>query len=126
MGLDQYAYVAPANAYEGEVDFRVTEVVTEISYWRKHNALQGWMEQLYRANGGTEDSFNCVNVNLTMDDLAALEKAVTQQALPETQGFFFGNDSSKDEYYRIKDLEFIARARQELLDGNKVYYSSWW
>jgi hypothetical protein len=44
--------------------------------------------------------------------------------LPETKGFFFGEDS--DEHYLKQDLEFIKQARAELFCGFKVFYNSSW
>jgi len=128
MGLDMYVVSVPADAYEAEVDFRVeTEVErNELHYWRKHNALHGWMEQLYRSKGGQEESFNCVSVNLNMIDILDLEKAVISRALPKTEGFFFGFDSSFDDERREDDLKFIEAAKHELQDGRKIYYTSWW
>jgi len=38
------------------------------------------MEQLYRKKGGTEDSFNCVNVQLIAGDLDDLESAINTKA----------------------------------------------
>jgi len=112
MGLDQYASTVDAN-----------NNTTELATWRKHPNLQGWMEGLYRARGG-EDEFNCVDLELTLADLDMLEGAVKGSDLPSTAGFFFGGDS--DEHYKEEDLEFIAKARVELENGNKVFYSSWW
>ena len=111
MGLDQYAHC-------GE---------EEIAYWRKHNRLQGWMENLYREKGGTGD-FNCVDVELTLEDLDQLEAAINDMDLPETHGFFFGTDSYVDyeEWYKDGDLKFIADARKAINAGKTVTYSSWW
>ena len=39
MGLDQYAYARPPRKRNSEDDVQITE-------WRKHNRLQGWMQQL--------------------------------------------------------------------------------
>jgi hypothetical protein len=71
MGLDMYAF-ATAEQLAGSVDF-TAEAASEIYYWRKHPNLHGWMERLYRNKGGKEDSFNCVNIQLTADDLQRLE-----------------------------------------------------
>ena len=115
MGLDQTAYYND----EGQQ--------VEIQWWRKHNALQGWMEYLWRRKtGNDEDSFNCIPVELTSDDLAELQDAVTNNELPETVGFFFGNDSSQDAEQKEATLEFIKEANKVLASGNKVYYDSWW
>jgi hypothetical protein len=123
MGLDQYARVIDQNGEK-----------TEIAYWRKHPNLHGWMEHLWNEKGRPNDTeetsglglsnFNCVPLELTSDDLDALEEAITGQTLPETAGFFFGSDS--DEYYKDKDLEFIRQARQALAEGKRVEYDSWW
>jgi hypothetical protein len=49
---------------------------------------------------------------------------VNSKELPETGGFFFGDDS--DDYYKEQDLEFIQKAREALDAGLTVEYSSWW
>jgi hypothetical protein len=112
MGLDQYAMARK----EGQED-------QEIAYWRKHPNLQGWMEQLYREKGG-EGEFNCVDVELTFEDLEQLEASIEGEELPATDGFFFGNNS--DHFYREQDLEFIADASEAIEQGYKVVYTSWW
>ena len=139
MGLDQYAFARKGEPIETTEDYTYqdfdgnthTEQRTsvsyeeehEVAYWRKHPNLQGWMENLWRSKGN-EGEFNCVDVELTLEDLAALEIDLGNQDLPETQGFFFGNNS--DDYYKEGDLEFIREARQYLSDGYKIVYTSWW
>ena len=85
------------------------------------------MEKLYVEKGGTGE-FNCVDVEITEDDLDNLERAINNMELPETGGFFFGSDSYEgyEEYYKKDDVEFIRKAREELKEGNQVIYSSWW
>lgn len=112
MGLDQNAFAVTKNGEK-----------VELSYWRKHPNLQGWMEQLYISKGGTEE-FNCVDVELTSEDLDNFEKDMLSGSLPETTGFFYGSNS--DEHYKNEDIDFIVKARAELEKGNKVFYSSWW
>jgi hypothetical protein len=139
MGLDQYAFARKGEPIETTEDYTYqdfdgnthTEQRTsieyeeskEIAYWRKHPNLQGWMEQLWRDKGG-EGEFNCVDVELTLEDLDALEQTLDGKALPETQGFFFGDNS--DDYYSWQDREFIREARERLANGYKVVYTSWW
>ena len=81
MGLDMYAFTVPADAVGDNVvdlkqydddDNRIVEK-EELFYWRKFNALHGWMENLYRLKGGTAESFNCNTVRLTSEDLDRLE-----------------------------------------------------
>ena len=114
MGLDQYARRVVAHDPDNS---------EEIAYWRKHPNLQGWMEALWREKGG-EGEFNCVDVELTLEDLEQLEAAIEGAELPDTDGFFFGNNS--DDYYREQDLEFIAEASKAIEQGYKVVYTSWW
>jgi hypothetical protein len=95
----------------------------ELAYWRKHPNLQGWMQDLYYEKGG-EEEFNCVDLELTLEDLEALEESLDEEALPETVGFFFGADSS--DYYAETDREFIREARAAIKQGYTVIYSSWW
>ena len=122
MGLDMYA-LTMTGAPSSQVDFIPDEAVERIHYWRKHPNLHGWMEQLYRDKGGTDDSFNQVSVQLTAGDLDDLELAIKVNVLPETAGFFFGaSDGSETE----DDLGFIAKAREAQAAGKTVFYTSWW
>lgn len=125
MGLDMYAQKVKKGVITESVDFEVAENVEqdELHYWRKHPNLHGWMEDLYRRKGGQADVFNCVNVQLTKEDLNALEKVVKREALPPTQGFFFGESSPED---KEGDLQFIQEARRAIDDGFDVFYTSWW
>ena len=130
MGLDQYAAVRlDTKDEEGNWD---TE---ELACWRKHPSLQGWMENLWEEKGrpninaDQEDSafgsdFNCVDLELSLEDIDALEAAIKGDELPETGGFFFGDDSS--ERYKKEDIRFCNAARKALKDGQTVVYSSWW
>ena len=115
MGLDQVAI-----AKKGDEE----KVIAD---WRKHNRLQGWMESLYRSQGGTGD-FNCQPVKLTLDNINSLEKTVRKAELPKTEGFFFGSDSYEFDmnYYASKDLEFIAQAKEAIADGLAVTYNCLW
>ena len=56
--------------------------------------------------------------------LDRLEEALDSNELPETSGFFFGNNS--DDYYAEADREFIVQARAALKQGYTVVYYSWW
>ena len=139
MGLDQYAFARKGEPIETTEDYTYqdfdgnthTEQRTsvsyeeerEVAYWRKHPNLQGWMEELYHEKGG-EESFNCVDVELTLEDLDALEQSLDESALPETAGFFFGANS--DDHYAEQDREFIREARAAIGKGYTVVYNSWW
>ena len=128
MGLDMYAFTVPAE-WAGDTDTDYTpdadRKTTEIFYWRKFNALHGWMEDLYRSKGGAKASFNCTTVRLTSKDLDRLEMDTGNNKLVPVNGFFFGEQTIYPE-----DLEsiadFIAKAREALDYGKAVYYDSWW
>jgi len=149
MGLDMYAYVASrageqSDFYEGaQLDKDSKEYVhptltkpRELAYWRKHPNLHGWMEQLWTrklaADGKTAEdsawgsSFNGVELELTWDDLEALEQDILEGTMSQlnTRGFFFGDPS--DDYYKEADLKFIRDAKAELVLGLKVFYNSSW
>jgi len=101
--------------------------VQEIAYWRKHNRLHGWMEELWRKKGN-EGEFNTEELLLELIDIVNLEKAILKNELPMTEGFFFGGDSYEDyeEHYMTDDLKFVKEARQAINEGDDVIYNSWW
>lgn len=139
MGLDQYAYARPPRKRNGDDDEQICD-------WRKHNRLQGWMQQLWedkgRPNAQTEGDemgdFNCVELQLTAQDIDNLEYAIENFELPESNGFFWGSDSyfwndendepfPENEYwYKKHDLDFVAQARKMLDKKWRVYYSCWY
>ena len=81
------------------------------------------MESLWNVKGN-DGEFNCQDLELTLDDLDNLEKSLDNEALPQTTGFFFGDDA--DEHYAEQDREFIVQARAAIKQGYTVIYSSWW
>ena len=139
MGLDQYATArkgeprkVPQTWTTTDADGNEEEVVEyynewddiiELATWRKHPNLQGWMEELWYEKGG-EGEFNCVELELTLENLDALEATLDEETLPETAGFFFGGNA--DDHYAEADREFIVQARAAIKQGYKVIYSSWW
>jgi len=138
MGLDQYASARKGEptlvetgttTYNDENGKEVVEKIWEnewadsydLSDWRKHPNLQGFMESRWYGEG----DFNSeAELELTLDDIDELEEAVKGADLPDTGGFMFGGDSS--EHYKEQDLEFCEAAREALADGYTVVYSSWW
>ena len=127
MGLDMYAFIVDVEvARGGVVDVALGDDAMQISYWRKFNALHGWMEDLYRQKGGSKDSFNCTTVRLTANDLDRLEMDVGANKLVPRNGFFFGDTSTiyPEDLESVSD--FVKVARQALADGKAVFYDSWW
>lgn len=95
------------------------------AYWRKFNALHGWMEDLWLSRGNDGD-FNCTQLRLRPEDLDELQERVDDKSLEPRSGFFFGGTDpvTEDEYSELED--FITKARQAIADGYAVYYDSWW
>ena len=143
MGLDQYAYARPPRKRNSEDDVQIAE-------WRKHNRLQGWMQNLWENKGCpnmpdlTEDelgfgsAFNCVELQLTEEDINALEDDILTMTMPESNGFFWGSDSffwtdedgndypENSYYYLESDLQFVTDAKKMLDKKWRVYYSCWY
>jgi hypothetical protein len=117
MGLDQYAY----QIEDGQQ--------TEIIYWRKHNRLHGAMQLIWEARHDGQGDFNLVALNLSLQDIEILEKAITRKELPKTTGFFFGEDSygnpvGSSYRHEVDDLTFIKKAKKALADGAEIIYQS--
>jgi hypothetical protein len=128
MGLDMYVWSVDAKKVRilEDIDAEFVEDAKpeELFYWRKHHDLHGWMENLYRERGG-EQSFNCVKIRLYLEDLDQLEIDLISNKLPQTSGFFFGNNPP-DEGTLENDMNFILKAREAIRDGKLVFYDSWW
>jgi hypothetical protein len=136
MGLDMYAYVAAKAGAQSEfsegshwdkekgvmVNPNATEP-REIAYWRKHPNLHGWMQRLWESKGNSGE-FNGDELELTWEDLEQLEQDIRNKNLPDTSGFFFGNDA--DDHYREHDLKFVREAKAESFLGLRVFYNSSW
>lgn len=139
MGLDQYAFSRPPRKRNSDDDVQLME-------WRKHNRLQGWMQQLWvdkgcpnaQTEGDEMGDFNCVELQLTAQDIDNLEYSINNFELPEANGFFWGSDSyfwnnendepfPENEYwYKSNDLMFIESARKALDNKHRIYYSCWY
>jgi hypothetical protein len=113
MGLDQRVFIRED---------------TNISDWRKHNRLQGWMEELWREKTGSKEVFNLETLELEFADIERLEKDIMNKNLPVTNGFFFGDDSyvEYEKWHLEDDLKFIKKAKEVLSSGQRIFYSSWW
>lgn len=121
MGLDMYAYTAPAELVgERKTDVELVDsgggslpgLNRDFAYWRKCYSLHRWMEDLYRRKGGTDVVFNLNTVVVEPQDLFELERAVENG----------GIDSAE----RGAVLDFVERARAAHLQGLAVIYDSWW
>jgi hypothetical protein len=123
MGLDQFAGIVTGKDEDGELQ------IEDIAQWRKHPNLQGWMENLWRERGlsktGEWNEFNSgVFLELSLEDINRLEWEILEKNLPETEGFFFGDDA--DDEYKEEDLAFCEKARGLIKEGKTIVYTSWW
>lgn len=126
MGLDMYAYSVPAEAVIDDFLYKEDDERTEFFYWRKHNALHGWMEDLYRAKGGTEEEFNCIPVRLSYENLIDLRTCIQNKSLTPRSGFFWGGQRDYDSSAAECDMRFVNKAIAIVQSGGAVYYKSWW
>lgn len=103
----------------------IKEVVAEIAYWRKANAIHGWFvdncqdgvdecQEAYVDRSKLEKLLDIVTKVLNDNSLAA-------ELLPPTEGFFFGSDQI-DEWY-IQDLKFTKERLELIL--NEPTFQSW-
>jgi hypothetical protein len=132
MGLDMYMQGEihlPFDTVKKLDGFKVDKLVLEIGYWRKHPNLHGYIVKEFA--GGVDE---CQRIDLSREQLVQLLKAVKEDKLPPTEGFFFGeSDGSEKE----GDIQVIEQAIA-WLDGEKktkgqrkgeyrsvVYKASW-
>jgi hypothetical protein len=129
MGLDMYAFTCPAEHIgDQQIDISLSDVGgvnRDFAYWRKFNALHGWMEAIYRNKGGTE-IFNCTTVRLMPEDIDSLETAAKNLSLTPVSGFFFGSDDPFNTDDRDEVLGFVTKARTAFSEKKAVIYYSWW
>lgn len=126
MGLDMYAFTVPLADAKGDFEISDSDTKEEFQYWRKHNALHSWMENLYRAKGGIEGSFNCIPLRLTKADLYVLIEDAKGHKLQSATGFFWGSQYDYNEEIANEDIEFAHKALAKIDQGFAVYYDSWW
>ena len=124
MGLDMYAFSVAKN--DGNEQFAIAEgnERSEIAYWRKFNALHGWMQD-QAVDLGFDGEFNCVPVQLSPMLIDQLEDDLKHDMLKPRGGFFFGNQEIYPEDVEATK-KFIEDARAEFAAGREVYYDSWW
>jgi hypothetical protein len=126
MGLDMYAYRVKQEYVVNDFEFNSDQNPTEdLAYWRKFNALHGWMENLYKDRGGPKESFNCAPIRLHLEDLDRLQRDIGENKLVPTEGFFFGAQTIYPEDI-ASTMKFIFEAREAIKQGDAVYYDSWW
>jgi len=151
MGLDMYLYkktvvknwnhMKPEEKYSISVKKnkksthiqtkRISEVVEDIGYWRKANAIHKWFVD--NVQNGLDD---CKEYYVERDALRVLlgkvqqvlrEPEIAPNVLPTESGFFFGS-TDYDEYY-FEDLKHTEKLLKDILaepEGGSIYYHSSW
>ena len=149
MGLDMYLtgrrYLWGSNENDKKVaeainklgigtnGMRVKGVECEAMYWRKANAIPGWIVE--NVQNGEDD---CKEYEVRADQLEALvdacKKALADrenaaEILPPTSGFFFGGKELDDWYWdnleaTIHGLSKVL-ANPDLKDWDFFYQASW-
>jgi len=136
MGLDMYLvgrkYVGGYDSLSANQDidkedgFPVASVKIELGYWRKHRKLHG-----YIVNTFAEGKDECQKIDLGMDELRKIATALRTNDLPDTEGFFFGNEEiDNEEKERSEEYaKQIEEAIKWLGEGDwkrSVYYKASW
>lgn len=150
MGLDMYLYkktyiknwgfMSPEERVEviikidkksGIKPERISEIVEEVAYWRKFNALHNWFVE--KCQNGIDECQDTYIERVKLESLVDILKQIkedhskAEELLPTQSGFFFGG-TEYDEWY-FKDVEETLSTLQDLLEeeglGDFYYHSSW-
>ncbi|MHC7584915.1 hypothetical protein ACYAYQ_23805 [Klebsiella pneumoniae] len=117
MGLDIYIETQPKNDLNNEASRK------QVGYFRKFNALVGWM------NRNVGEVVNCELLEVTMNDICALKadlirlnESNCEEYLPTQEGFFFGSQEYDEGYWNdvdelIKNHDFY---------NNRLTFCAWW
>ena len=93
-------------------------------YWRKNQALHDWFNILARNKGLEFESFNCIEVPLTAEDI---EKCL-EECEEYIMDYYDGDD--EDMAYGRYQVESTKKQLTELLfkvrTGLTCFYDSWW
>ena len=118
MGLDMWLY---------------EKQVHEVAYWRKANAIHGW---IIKHAGAVDD---CTPISLTKQDIIQLRNVCTEvltahteevalDLLPPTEGFFFGGTGIDDWYWDSieETIVLLNTALDESVDDAMFEYQASW
>lgn len=149
MGLDMFfsAKKCPDNKIRTEVkkvakgfcdQWEVQEIVYDVAYWRKANAIHDWFVE--NVQDGEDDCRECHVPHSKIVDLYDIicevlkNRERASELLPTTSGFFFGS-TEYDEWY-FDGLEYTKNVFEPIVEAIKAedmmiydfafYYSSSW
>jgi hypothetical protein len=136
MGLDMNLYgrkMIHSNRYDDKAEPRMEDgypvdyVNLEMGYWRKHPDLHGYIVETF-AEGVDE----CQEIELSKEDLLDIAKAIRENRLPHTEGFFFGDSAwhvGKEEEYALlfeKAAAWLESPKDPEVFWREVYYQASW
>jgi hypothetical protein len=108
MGLDMYLTGRTELWGSGKAKdadgYKIDAVEVELAYWRKHPNLHGYIVETFA--GGVDD---CRPVLLDEDAILRILRAVENDELPHTEGFFFGT-SEKSAAQMAEDVAVFEAA----------------
>lgn len=121
MGVHSYAFASEREPVRKVNDRNDASTLGDVQFhfWGKHVQLDSWMTT--RAfEHGHDGSFNGDTMELDVDDLCQLSIDLLQGEVYPLQN---------SEYFTIRlrdDMEFIAKAREQIAQGRYVYYTNSW
>lgn len=114
----------------------ISEIVQNVAYWRKANAIHGWF-----VNNVQQGEDNCQRHYCRLSQLEELleickevikaldgkKYAKVEELLPPTEGFFFGEYDVQSEWYRYEIENTILQLEKALkAPGDSYYYTASW
>jgi hypothetical protein len=118
---------------DSDFAFRVQEVVAELGYWRKANAIHKWFVD--NVQDGVDD---CGDYYVTREKITELrdvcnkiieDNSLADLLLPPQVGFFFGS-TDIDKWY-MDTIVYTRDLMNKILESNELdgwaifYHSSW-
>ena len=104
----------------------IDSIEVHLGYWRKHRKLHGFIVNTFA--DGVDD---CRKIELSTGSLRQIAKALRSNVLPETEGFFFG-DEGMDKQEKERSEEY-AKQMEDAIKWLKagdwersVYYRASW
>lgn len=109
---------------------KISEIVEEVAYWRKANAIHAWfVKEVQEGNDNCQDSYVAREQLKELVDLCKLvldKPKLALTKLPPQSGFFFGG-TDIDEYY-LEDLKMTVKMLEPCVadEGGSYYYHASW
>jgi hypothetical protein len=122
MGLDIYFFAREKNSTQTER--------TEVGYFRKVNALVGWIESHVGSVENCEELLiQRTHLEILHDDLERLTSQNCTEVFPTCEGFFFGSQDYGDWYW--KDVDEVKTWCSRILESfdferRTLVFWAWW